>query len=301
MEHPLRASKHLEKRKRLTELLKSKYDLIRQDSIVFVCGGNRPRDARNRFLKIAPTILKEYDFFTPESALKNNWQVGDGPFELTRFEELIAEISLAVVVFPEGPGSFCETGYFAAKQNINKKTLLALNSKFQSEDSFISTGPVHLVNEFSDFRPTQYINYKGNFSEVIDRIKKRKPEKHRKAINALKYKDLTFLEKLGLVQKVVDLLAFATADDIYFVFRSAFNSHISEHEISALIAILRGSNYFLVAQPYGHLFINRTKPSFLEIRSGAKGSETEIRFLVAELAEQDELFSSVMTAVRDVG
>ena len=31
-------------------------------------------------------------------------------FDLADFEELVGEISYAIVVFPEGPGSYAETG-----------------------------------------------------------------------------------------------------------------------------------------------------------------------------------------------
>ncbi len=166
----------------------SSYDLVRQDKIVFVCGGNETGHARTRFLEVAQSKLNEYDLFTPESALKNQWQTSDGPFELTEFEEFVAEVSFAIVIFPESPGSFCETGYFSAKESIVKKTLLAINYKYQGYDSFISTGPVHLVNKHSDFRPTQFVDYDGDFVDVIDRLRKRRPEHHRKAIRVNSYK-----------------------------------------------------------------------------------------------------------------
>jgi hypothetical protein len=141
LNHPIRDGDQLALRKKLTYLLRSSYDLVRQDTIVFVCGGNEPDHARRRFFSSSSTesklasffaslesdfplrrnpdckhALVEYDLFTPESAFKYRSHSGEGPFELTKFEELIAEISLVIVVFPESPGSFCETRYFAAHQ-----------------------------------------------------------------------------------------------------------------------------------------------------------------------------------------
>jgi hypothetical protein len=180
--HPIRDTDRIKLRHSLAELLKKNYDLVRHGSIVFVCGGNEPNHARTRFLEIAPAELPDYDLFTPEIALKELWRDGDGPFELTGFEELLAEVSAAIVVFPESPGSFCETGYFSAKENILSKTLLAINQEFQGEDSFISAGPLHLINAHSHFRPTEFIDYGGDFNAIISRIKKRKPIRHREPV-----------------------------------------------------------------------------------------------------------------------
>ena len=245
MNHPIKDEDQLALRKKLTILLKSSYDLVRQDTIVFVCGGNEPDHARTRFLAVAPAELGEYDLFTPELALKYQSRASDGPFDLTKFEELVAEISVAVVVFPESPGSFCETGYFTAKDDINRKTLLAINKKYQGEDSFISTGPLHRVNEKSDFREAEFIDYAGDFSQIIRKIKKRRPNRYKKAIKVKKYADLSFVEKMGIIQKSVDVLRMATADDIVYIMRSAFHAQTSEREIRELVAILLGSKYFL--------------------------------------------------------
>lgn len=249
-------------------------------------------------MNIAIEELKEYDIFKPEIALKYPWKSKDGPFNLTHFEELIAEISHAVVIFPESPGSFCETGYFAAKENIVRKTLLAISKKFEGHDSFISTGPLNLFNETSDFRPAQYVDYSGDFREVISRIKARKPERNRKAINVTKYKEMSFSEKMGMIQKIVKFLQIATIEDILFVMRAAFNSHISENEIRGLAAILRGSGYLLRDDKYGHLYANSYKADFLEVRSGSIGEETEILFQIANHIEGDADFSSLLIEIK---
>ena len=275
------------------------YDLVRHDNIVFVCGGNNPDDARSRFLKIAPEHLEEYDLFTPENALENLWRDRDGPFELTAFEELIAEVSAVIVIFPESPGSFCEVGYFVAKENIISKTLLAINKDFQRFDSFISTGPANLINAHSHFRPTAYIDYQGDFTEITDRIKKRRPEKNHIDIRVENYSDLDFVQKLGIVQQVVSLLTLATREDIIYIFRSIFSSHISTKEINGLISILHGSGYLIKHDQYGHLRLNPLKKSFLKIRTGSKRLETEVFFETAEAIQESDEFSQLTNEVHD--
>jgi hypothetical protein len=301
LEHPIREKYKLAQRKKLSALLKQKYDLVRQDSIIFVCGGNNARDARTRFLEIAPKQLPDYDFFKPEYAISSQSLSADVPFNLARFEELVADISEVVVVFPEAPRSYCETGYFSAKSDISKKILLVINEDYQGDDSFISMGPVHVINESSHFRPTQYVNYLGNFDSVIRRIEKRKPPSQRKVIKVVRYNELSQIEKIGMVQKIIDILQMATIEDILYIFRSAFDAKIKEREVRELIAILVGSNYVLNTGPYGHLYLNALKRHFLGIRDGSKTDETEIRFEVAELIESDLTFNQILLAAKNAG
>lgn len=299
MDHPIRGEERLALRKKFADLLKRNYDLVRHDNIVFVCGGNEAHHARTRFLAIAPELLKEYDLFTPEIALANAWRDGDGPFELTNFESLIAEVSAAVVVFPESAGSICETGFFAAKKEILAKTVLAIDRQYQVFESFISTGPLNLINEGSNFRPAEYIDYNGNFEIVIERIKKRRPKTHRIAVRVDSYSELTFIQKMGAVQKTVEMLTLATRSDIEFMFRSAFSSHVSSREINGLISILHGSNYLIESNDFGHFRSNPSKPSFLEIRKGGQGFETEVAFEIAEASEGSVEFSNLLSELQN--
>ncbi len=105
---------------------------------------------------------------------------------------------------------------------------------------------------------------------------------------------------MGLIQKTVETLRLATVEDILYIFMSAFQSRISEREIRALVAILRGSNYLVIGSEYGHLYNNLQKGTFLEIRRGFKGNETELRFEIAGLIAGDANVSSILSAVHRV-
>jgi hypothetical protein len=286
-------------RKEIADILTQRYDLVRHDTIVFVCGGNKSRGARKRFLKIASKNLTHFDFFMPE------YSVVDGPvdlngrvFNIALFEELVAKISYAVVLFPEGPGSYCETGYFATKGDISYKTILALNIKYENEISFISTGPLHLYNKKSRFGQALYTDYKGTFENVISKLESYKSRKSKKAIDAKSYDDLNHSEKFGIIQKLIELLRMATEADIIYMFRSIF-SGVKTNEIKELIAILMGSSYILNKGDYGHFVLNAEKESFLEIRTGYGVSETQLRLKIAHLISKSIDFNNVLLGVQD--
>ena len=127
MDHPLRSDNHKSLRKRLYELFKKGFTVPRQSNIVFVCGGSEPSDMRRRFQNQFDELMPGYEFFEPEFAMRKYWTLGDDkPFDITTFEELIGKLSHSIVIFPEAPGSFAETGYFSAISEIARKILLVI-------------------------------------------------------------------------------------------------------------------------------------------------------------------------------
>ena len=129
MDHPLRNNTNKVLRGRMVHLIKNGFNIINGSNIVFVCGGNKPTDMRSRFENAFEGLLADYEFFKPEFAMENYFSFGDTePFDIADFETMVAELSLAIVVFPEAPGSFAELGYFSGQDALTAKTVLALDS-----------------------------------------------------------------------------------------------------------------------------------------------------------------------------
>lgn len=58
------------------------------------------------------------------------------------FEEFLAEVSDAIILFAESPGSFCELGAFSSAEKIfNEKLMIVIDKKYKNQKSFLLTGP----------------------------------------------------------------------------------------------------------------------------------------------------------------
>lgn len=72
------------------------------------------------------------------------WEDGfDSKIDLLTFEEFLAEVSDAIILFVESPGSFCELGAFAYADSLfSDKMIIVLDESYHNSRSFIATGPV---------------------------------------------------------------------------------------------------------------------------------------------------------------
>ena len=288
----------------MVQLFKNSYKVGRSGNILFVCGGNGDATMRSRFRDYCAAELPEYDIFLPEFAMEDYFS-GDvaEPFDIAVFEEIVGDISHAIVIFPEGPGSFAETGYFAATDDLAKKSVLVLDADLPEQDSFISMGPAKIISEKSRFNPYMSISYtKPQFQRIGERIGRHQIAKYKKALSLTEFAALSRFEVLGLVHKLCDVLSIATIDDILFIFRSIFSSQISAGTVRKITSILVGSKFLLRHGEYGHLCANTQKSSFLVSRDGFRGSESELKLELAALYEEhDAEFAALVEASRDAG
>lgn len=66
----------------------------------------------------------------------------DSNIDLLTFEEFLAEVSDAIILFVESPGSFCELGAFAyAEKLFSDKLIIVIDERHKKDKSFIITGP----------------------------------------------------------------------------------------------------------------------------------------------------------------
>lgn len=258
---------------------------------------------RTRFLQYCEYNLADFEIFFPEYAMPSIFGEGNNePFDIAAFEEYISQWSHAIVIFPEAPGSFAETGYFSAREKITKRCILVLDLKYQHKDSFISLGPAKKIGHGSIFHPIIQINYDApNFEPVAERIKRIQYQKYKKRLALEAFTELSAYEQFCLVHEIVNLLTIATADDILFMFRSIFGGKIAPSRIKRALSILLGAKYLRHIGQFGHMCINSSKPKLLYVNDGHVEDEREIRLSIAELYQDtDDEFVVLVEASRHV-
>lgn len=270
LDHPICQDGNVALRQRVIQLLRNGCSVRRGGNIIFVCGGNAPTDLRLLFREYCAEHHPEFEVFFPEFAMKTYFSSPDvDPFDIAEFETLIAELSHVIVVFPEAAGSYAETGYFSAVKALASKTILAMDLKYQSKDSFISLGPAKKINKSSQFQGTIQMSYESpTFSDIISRIQVFPLRKNKKTLQITKFSAISNYEKFCLIHRCVDILRIATLDDIYFMFRALFHGHISKPNIKKLTSVLVGAEYLQAIGDYGHVTTNENKAALLSINTG---------------------------------
>jgi hypothetical protein len=298
MDHPLRNEENKELRGRVVHLLKNGFSILRQSNIVFVCGGNERTHMRWRFERVFQKLLPDYEFFKPEFAMTNYFTMGDSePFDIADFESLVGDLSLAIVLFPEAPGSFAELGYFSGQPDLASKVVLAMDANHQRSDSFISLGPATKIAKVSVFQPTIQLNYKRpDFRLVSTRIEDRAKLRERKRkFEPTNFADMSAFELFALVHKLVELLVIATGDDIESLLRGIFDSHLSPSEIKKIISILIGSGRLMEVGDFGHLAVRDGKAHALVLQDGFKSNLLELKVEISSiLFAAETAFTSVL-------
>ena len=290
MDHPLISINQAPLRKRMVRFLRTALAVQRSSNIIFLCGGNNTDHMRTCFRQYCECNLPEYEVFMPESAMESIFTDDlQEPFDLTDFEELVGEISYAIVVFPEGPGSYAETGYFSAIPILAQKCILVLDVKYQKHDSFISLGPGKKISEKSVFFPNINLNYlEPHFDTIAERIRSRRTHKTRKSLPLDRFSDLSSYEIVAVLDTIVRFCTIATPADILFLIRSIFENRLSKNRVQKLLSILVGSRYLLPAGVYGHLIGNSRKPPLAIIRDGYRNVATELRLSLAEIYQDSD-------------
>lgn len=303
LDHPLIDQNNMTLRQRVVKFIKSSYSVNRSSNIIFVCGGNDQAHMRMQFVQYCRSKLEEFDVFLPEYAMKTVFdETSSEPFNIADFESYISQWSHAIVIFPEAPGSFAETGYFAAIEKIAKRCILVLDLAHQHKDSFISLGPANNIGKYSIFHPIIQINYRApDFDPVAERIKRIQHHINKKKLSLNKFKELSAYELFCLVHEVVNLLTIATTQDILYMFRAIFSGRIMPSGVKRALSILVGSKYLCRVGEFGHMCINSDKPRLLYLNAGNVAEEREIRLSIAALYQDaDKEFIDLVEASRRV-
>lgn len=294
MRHPLLIS-HKEVRKRVMTLVATGLQIRRSGNLIFVCGGNDREHLRPRFCRESAEKLPDFQIFQPEFAMKNYFSdAGGAQLDLGDFETLIGDLSHAIVIFPEAPGSFAETGYFANIDQIAEKVILVLDMERQRNDSFIMMGPARRFETKSRFSPNIQLNYADpDFSLIVDRINRIEFSKNRKFLDSKNLSDPYDL--FCLVYKIFDILSIATFDDLIFVLSSLTGGHAPKKRARDIASILVGAKYIKPVGGFGHYFADPNDRALVKVRTGFVEEEATLKIEIAGiLATSDPEFSEVL-------
>lgn len=283
MDHPVISKGHKNLRKRVTQVLSGSYYVRRASNIVFVCGGNSEDHMRIKFREYCSDKLVDFDIFFPEYAMEY-FLAGEieEPFDIADFEELIGQLSHAIVIFPEAAGSYAETGYFSAKPQLAKRSILVLNNEYQGVDSFISMGPAKKFSAASIYEPIIQIAYSDpDFDVITKRLERTGKRQHRKKFVIQPFRTTPIFDLFCVIHQIVNLLTVATIKDVIFMMRALYKGHISEPTIRKIASILVGAKYLLEIGDLGHYHPNNSKLSPLAIADGAATDLTSLRLELA--------------------
>lgn len=118
---------------------------ITYPKFVFLCGkafsNSNQYDISNRGIMDKCLTTKSKDVFIVLS--EKLWEDSFGSnIDLLTFEEFLAEVSDAIILFVESPGSFCELGAFAyAEKLFSDKLIIVIDEEYKDDKSFIITYP----------------------------------------------------------------------------------------------------------------------------------------------------------------
>ena len=248
----------------------AKVFVSRDHYIIFVCGGTAGGCMRERFVTYARAELKGMRVFLAEDAQRDFVTYEEPEFvNIAEFEEVIAQVADCVIIFPESAGSYAELGYFAKHEEIRRKLLIVNNGSLQGEDSFISIGPIELINAHSLFRTTIQMDFSScepPFHLVKQRLEQRIPASanRRKRFEYKKYKDLGVQEKMFVVMELINIFQALTLDGVEYAIKSIFRNK-KRAEVKRFLSVLVSANYIRRAgDSLEYFVVNRRASSFME-------------------------------------
>lgn len=221
---------------------KESFRVDRSRPLTFVCGGKNDKGSlalRLQFLRhlagstprILP-VLSEKAF--PHQLIERNLQV---------FETFLASAADCVLIFVESPGSFAETGLFAALRKIRRKTFVVNTRDKSCEDSFLNLGPIKLIRRRSQFDTVfcldETVVTPEDAQRIIASILKTVP----KYENALvfhpteKFTKLQLRLQLACVHAAVTLMWAGSAPLVISVLREHFRA-VEGERIEGLLSLL---------------------------------------------------------------
>lgn len=136
----------------------------------FLCGSSPDQKSSLRQL-IYDRIKSDpkYNVVFPEFLFSSkNYQ---GNFNLLKLENLLAD-NVDIIILPlEAIGTYCELGAFAVTDNLRKKIIVINEKKYKNQKSFITVGPIELIEKDNKRNVFWYDN--NAFNETLDKLVER--------------------------------------------------------------------------------------------------------------------------------
>ncbi len=168
---------YIQPKKRLIKRFRRRVYVLRRSRIrhlVFLCGGARSteRDYIAKYLRAHTSKMIFYadDVWTHISELQD--------LNALQMENELGQISDAVILLIQSPGTFAELGAFSQNSELRRKLLLIVDKRFKLDPSFINRGAIRWVNQDSEFKPVVYADFTEILtvvSEINDRLQRIPP------------------------------------------------------------------------------------------------------------------------------
>ncbi|MBI1236922.1 MAG: hypothetical protein GC188_09600 [Alphaproteobacteria bacterium] len=306
MPHPITGESQKEFRKEFRDFLFSKVRLYRHSNIIFVCGGNDEHHLRPRFKNHLDGQHTEYTVLFPEHALEHH--IGDEDFsfvDLHKMESLIGGICFCIVIFPEGPGSYAELGMFSKMNDLAGKSLVVSNGEYQGSDSFLSNGPIKLIDETSSFKPAIQLDYENpNFELIVGRIKDRQQGKFRRtySFSEKAWSEYSDYEKLVFIVILLKYMRIASSKDIAFMIRSIGSEQVKKEELNSFIQIILGcqiADVVDLGDGTNYFYLKLNWNEFYTIQEGSQEEEALIIDDISTNIDGDNRYRELLEEATD--
>jgi hypothetical protein len=152
-----------------------------------------------------------------------------------------------VLIFVESPGSFAETGMFAALRPVAEKTLIVNTRNEGRQNSFLSLGPIRLIRKMSHFDTHLELDAHDVTDADADAIIQSilsNYTKYKKALvfhPAEKFKELNLRLQLACVQMAVALLHAGSVDLVTAILREHFKT-VDKETVGRFLSVLTSLN-----------------------------------------------------------
>jgi hypothetical protein len=270
----------------------------RTEFFLFVCGGpvdGKDLTLRRQFLDWSERELPDFVVILAEDAFRQTRsQSLPRSVNLGIFEALIAGISDFVLIFPESPGSFSEAGFFCNSPGIPKKTIIANDSTYRAEESFLNLGPLRSIDSKSNFSPRIEVRVADpldDFSVIKKKLEEWRKGARRQRFAYAPYKQLGHKQRLFVVLELLHLLRLVTLEDLRFAVKATFGP-VSVDNVGRMLSILVGAKYAIEID--GRYSLAKNRETMLEF------DVTNKEDLIARVTEyyqrhRPELYEAIRT------
>jgi len=151
-------------------LQRTRYRFRRLDPVVFLCGGkdSQSRDAVRDYLgRHGPRL----DLFYAERVWDQIAALNQR--DALQMEGDLAQLADLVIIIVESAGTLTELGAFALSDELRKKLLPVVDSRYRGDSSFVLNGPLRWIGNESNFKPTIFVPLSRileSAAEIEDRI-----------------------------------------------------------------------------------------------------------------------------------
>tara|TARA_R110001583_G_scaffold11123_1_gene50928 strand:- start:2828 stop:3850 length:1023 start_codon:yes stop_codon:yes gene_type:complete len=213
--------------------------------IVFICGGD-PKYHPNRSIIESYLNKHEPDFMTFRAEYA--WEIissgkitqnDDGSVNALELEEWLADFSDAVIILVESYGTVAELGAFSISSRLRKKLLPILDKKFETDASFINTGPVSWVDNDSIYKPTIYADFDTILTTMPLMINKLRDGSAKLKRDRTSYGVYKFSRKELLFAIVIIITSIGPINEnnIYDVCQNSFGLNDLDSEVKFIISL----------------------------------------------------------------